>query len=61
MKFKICNNCLTPADKLWFHKGTLVCPNCYHKLNSKRKFINQNKLEKNPTFEDLKNKLEKNY
>lgn len=57
----ICMDCLEHFSYLSEDKGQFVCDNCYHKRYSKHKFVNQNHVRKNPTFDDLKKQLEKHW
>ena len=50
----LCPSCLTSDQELIEYKGTFVCLNCNH---NKFKPSEENKPE--PTFEDLKKKLER--
>ena len=61
IKSKVCHDCLKPSDQIWDYKGTPVCPNCYHRKSNGKKFINHNKpfLDRKPTIDDVKRKLEK--
>ena len=55
----ICMKCLDPCDYTLNDKGTMIFQNCYHQIYNKKKYINQNIIEKPVSFEALKKKWER--
>jgi len=58
-----CMDCLDYSNYLTKDKGQFVCPRCYHKRYSKKKYVNHNLVETvhKPTLKDLKKYLEKDW